>query len=172
MFARLAGLFAPLVIVALVLAGESCAAPADSSGGAARSAASDAIVAADLPPLPPGLATAARPAETVKLAYAFAARHPEVLSYVPCFCGCDRLGHTANHDCFVSRRDKNGRVTQWEDHAMDCEICIDIAIDSMRMYDAGATVAAIRNTIDARYGRSGGPQTPTPVPPAAPAGHD
>src|SRR5688500_10769367 len=59
------------------------------------------VIAADLPPLPAGVATAARPAAVVKLAYEFAARHPEVLNYVPCFCGCEADGHKGNHDCFV-----------------------------------------------------------------------
>ena len=48
----------------------------------------------------------------------FAAEHPEVLSYVPCYCGCERSGHRGNEDCFVTARDTNGDVTQWEPHGM------------------------------------------------------
>lgn len=36
-------------------------------------------------------------------AYVFAAQHPEVLRYMPCYCGCEhpRSAHTSNYDCFV-----------------------------------------------------------------------
>src|SRR5262249_27686488 len=40
-------------------------------------------------------------AQQINAAYRFAAEHPEVLSYVPCFCGCERGGHRGNEDCFV-----------------------------------------------------------------------
>ena len=65
---------------------------------------------ADLPPLPlPGYAPP-RPPEVVTAAYQFAAEHPEILSYVPCFCGCERSGHKGNEDCFVRTRGANGDV--------------------------------------------------------------
>jgi len=44
------------------------------------------------PPLP----DAGTPAKTIDQApamYAFAARHPEVMQYAPCYCGCERSGH-------------------------------------------------------------------------------
>jgi hypothetical protein len=72
----------------------------------------------NLPPLPFDPAPPARPAEVVRAAYVFAAEHPEVLSYVPCYCGCERSGHRDNEDCFVTARDANGDVTQWEPHGM------------------------------------------------------
>ena len=73
---------------------------------------------ANLPPLPFSPAPAARPADVVNAAYKFAAEHPEVLSYVPCYCGCERSGHRGNDDCFVNQRDANGDVTEWEPHGM------------------------------------------------------
>ncbi len=33
--------------------------------------------------------------------YRFAAEHPEVLSYMPCTCGCRDLGHTSNRACYI-----------------------------------------------------------------------
>ena len=51
--------------------------------------------------------------------YTFAAEHPEVLSYVPCYCGCERGGHRGNEDCFVTARDANGDVIEWEPHGVD-----------------------------------------------------
>ena len=59
-----------------------------------------------------------RPPEVIKAAYIFAAEHPEVLTYVPCFCGCERSGHKGNEDCFVKSRAANGDVSQWEPHGM------------------------------------------------------
>ncbi|MBW8862521.1 MAG: hypothetical protein JF601_09155 [Acidobacteria bacterium] len=70
-----------------------------------------------LPPLPYDPAPA-RPPDVVRAAYVFAAEHPEILGYVPCYCGCERSGHRGNDDCFISGRDVNGDVTQWEPHGM------------------------------------------------------
>jgi hypothetical protein len=71
--------------------------------------------AGPLPPLPQVPFPPARPPEVVQAVYAFAARHPEVLHHVPCFCGCERQGHRGNDDCFVASRDAEGRP-RWEMH--------------------------------------------------------
>ncbi len=72
----------------------------------------------NLPPLPFDPEPPARPMDTVRAAYKFAAEHPEVLSYVPCYCGCEHSGHRGNEDCFVTRRDDKGDVVEWEPHGM------------------------------------------------------
>ena len=69
------------------------------------------------PPLPYD-PVPARPPDVVRAAYMFAAEHPEVLGYVPCYCGCERSGHRGNDDCFVTRRNDKGDVTEWEPHGM------------------------------------------------------
>ena len=69
-----------------------------------------------MPPFPPSPMPPARPPDVVRAAYKFAAEHPEVLSYVPCYCGCERSGHRGNEDCFVTGRAENGDVTEWEPH--------------------------------------------------------
>ena len=71
----------------------------------------------ELPPIPAIDYPAPRPPEVIRAVYTFAARHPEVLHYVPCFCGCQQSGHSANDDCFVKSRDAKGRPT-WESHGM------------------------------------------------------
>ena len=48
--------------------------------------------------------------------YQFAAEHPEVLKFVPCYCGCESSGHPHNESCFVKRRDAAGNVTEWDTH--------------------------------------------------------
>jgi hypothetical protein len=69
-----------------------------------------------LPPLPtPGFAPA-RPADMTRQVYEFAARFPEVLKYVPCYCGCESSGHPHNESCFVQSRDAQGHVTAWDMH--------------------------------------------------------
>jgi hypothetical protein len=70
-----------------------------------------------LPPIPASALPPPRPPEVVQAVYTFAARHPEVLHYVPCFCGCQRSGHKDNDDCFIAARDEKGRPT-WEPHGM------------------------------------------------------
>ncbi len=41
-------------------------------------------------------------------AYQFAVEHPEVLDYMPCYCGCyEEDGHTSNTNCFVDHVEGN-----------------------------------------------------------------
>ncbi|HEX3702806.1 MAG TPA: PCYCGC motif-containing (lipo)protein [Vicinamibacterales bacterium] len=124
---------------------------------------------ANLPALQfPGYPTPRSP-EVVRAAYTFAAEHPEVLSYVPCFCGCERSGHRGNEDCFVRERAVNGDVIAWEDHGMECAVCLDVADRSRQLFAAGKSVAEIRATIEKEWAGRMPSHTPTP---AAPGGHD
>ena|SRR5687768_10557799 len=108
----------------------------------------------------------ARPMDVLKDAHVFTADHPEVASYVPCYCGCGNAGHRNNADCFVKGRDPDGRVTQWEPHGVSCAVCIDIAVDSMKMKNSGASVMAIRRKVQGDYRpRFPSSETPTPPPP-------
>lgn len=119
----------------------------------------------NLPPLQfPGYAPA-RPPDVVRAAYRFAAEHPEVLSYVPCFCGCERSGHRGNHDCFVRERAVNGDVIAWDDHGMECAVCIDVADRSRQLFAEGKSVADIRATIEREWAGRMPSHTPTPPPP-------
>ena len=107
-----------------------------------------------------------RPMEVLRDAHTFTADHPEVASYVPCYCGCGSAGHKNNADCFVKARDPQGRVTEWEPHGVSCAVCIDIAVDSMKMRNSGASVTAIRKKIQGDYRtRFPSSETPTPAPP-------
>jgi hypothetical protein len=98
----------------------------------------------------------------IRAAYEFAARNPDVMHYVPCFCGCERAGHKDNHDCFVGARDTNKRVISWEPHGAVCEVCVDVAIQTRQMHSSGATVSAIRDAIEKKYQSHKGGHTPTP----------
>lgn len=118
------------------------------------------------PPLPAMGFAPVRPMNIVRATYDFAAQHPEILSYVPCFCGCGADGHKANESCFVAKRDAKGNVLEWDTHGFGCTICVDVAREAMQMYSSGADVVAIRAAIEKKWtpGNAAG-KTPTPFPP-------
>jgi Protein of unknown function with PCYCGC motif len=149
-------------------------APADQTARAAQTTAPDAVPPAAkfgphkqavLPALPTQAYPPPRPMEVVRAAYLFAAEHPEVLSYVPCFCGCERGGHRGNHDCFVSARNDKGDVTAWEPHGLECTVCIDVATEARQMFTSGASLRDIRAAVEKKYAGFNGGHTPTPNPP-------
>jgi hypothetical protein len=119
-----------------------------------------------IPPLPEVSFTPSRPMPLVQQVYEFAARHPEVLQYVPCYCGCERAGHNGNHDCFVKSRTAAGRVTEWDTHGIGCAICLDVGRDAMTLFNSGNSVAQIRAAIEKKYGSYFPTSTPTPRPPS------
>ena len=43
--------------------------------------------------------------------YRFAVDRPDVLRYMPCFCGCARFGHRDNRHCYVKADHPDGTVT-------------------------------------------------------------
>jgi hypothetical protein len=121
---------------------------------------------AALPPIPFSGQTPPRPVSVVTAAYEFAAEHPEILSYVPCFCGCENAGHRGNHDCFVRSRAPNGDVVAWDEHGVECAVCIDVATRSRQMHASGASVRDIRAAIEKEFVPTSPVMTPTPKPPA------
>ena len=167
--------FKPLVVLALVaiMVAVGGFIYARSGRSAAQSSAQPAAVPEvaqrphpqkTLPPLPVQAYAPPRPPDVVRAAYVFAAEHPEVLSYVPCFCGCERGGHRGNEDCFVTARDANGDVTEWEPHGLDCTVCIDVATEARQMFTSGASVRDIRAAVEKKWAGFHGGHTPTPQP--------
>lgn len=92
-------------------------------------------------------------AVTVREAYQFAVANPDVLTQLPCYCGCGDMGHTSNYSCFVQSGE--GEDTVFDTHALGCGICVDIARDAMRMLQEGKSIPDIRVAIDADYARFG-----------------
>lgn len=137
--------------------------PPPATGTATGSSAARRGYDGALPPLPIVQYASARPAALTRAAYEFAARHPEVLKHVPCFCGCERNGHGNNEDCFVARRNPEGRP-EWSPHGIGCGICIDVAVTAMQMHASGSAVADIRRAIDLKYRDEYPTSTPTPHP--------
>jgi hypothetical protein len=122
---------------------------------------------ANYPPIPFQSYAPPRPPDVVTAAFQFAAEHPEVAAYVPCFCGCQQGGHRGNHDCFVRSRAANGDVIEWEEHGVECAVCIDVATRSRQLLASGASVTDIRAAIEREFVPSSSTMTPTPKPPAA-----
>lgn len=88
--------------------------------------------------------------QVVRQAYTFAVAHPDLMTQIPCYCGCGAIGHTSNYACYISDVDADGAVT-YDLHAVGCSICVDITRDAARMLDEGKSVAEIRAEIDASY---------------------
>ena len=150
--------------LALVLTVSFAAALVARQGGPATPATPAAL--APLPPLNTAGYALARPLAITRAAYEFAARHPEVSRYVPCYCGCEADGHRNNENCFIGARDANGNVTRWDTHGFGCAICVDVARESMQLYNSGADVASIRAAIERKWTPQHHTKTPTPpVPP-------
>ena len=145
---------------------------AQTPSGAARSTSTPAASATPAqtprfttPPLQnPGF-NPGRPIDQIRTLYQFAAQYPEILSYVPCYCGCESSGHTDNDTCFVKRRDQKGNVLEWEPHGWGCNVCIDVGLEAMRMYRSGADVPSIRAAIERKWTPTSHTKTPTPMPP-------
>jgi hypothetical protein len=162
-----------VIALAVGIAGFVYSRSASSTAGTSADASQAVPIADNLKPHPqanlpalnfPGYPMA-RSREVVTAAYKFAAEHPEVLSYVPCFCGCERQGHRGNEDCFVKARDVNGDVVEWEDHGMECAVCLDVATRAQQLYASGASVADIQSTIEKQFGARAITHTPTPPAP-------
>ena len=91
---------------------------------------------------------------TVRTAYQFAVANPDALKNVPCYCGCGAIGHKSNLACYIKEFGADGKPV-FDDHALSCGICVDIATDVMKMTGEGQAPAAIRQQIVATYSKFG-----------------
>lgn len=102
----------------------------------------------------------------VKDAYLYAATHPEVLQYIPCYCGCGAAthggGHSDNERCYVVERAANGWMIL-EPHGSQCGTCVGITLDTKALLARGMTLRGTRAEIDRKWA-SAGPGTPTKLP--------
>jgi hypothetical protein len=100
--------------------------------------------------------------DAVRDAYRFAAANPDVLSKIPCYCGCGQEGHQSNLNCYVKETKTDGSIV-FDDHALGCGICVDIARDVMLLMQEGKSLKEIRAYIDAQYAKFGQPTKTEPV---------
>ncbi|MBM7703124.1 PCYCGC motif-containing (lipo)protein [Metabacillus iocasae] len=101
--------------------------------------------------------------DDMKALYVAAAKHKEVLENIPCYCGCadEAIGHRSNYDCFVHETKENGAIV-WDDHGTKCQVCLDIAAQSILDFKDGKVMKEIRNDIDEQYKEGYAKPTPTP----------
>src|SRR5262245_8916624 len=161
--ALLLGSVGAMLIIGAVIAGAQGAAKTTPAQTAKPSTAARKVTA---PPLPVMGFAPVRPMETIRATYDFAAQHPEILKFVPCYCGCGSEGHSSNESCFIARRDARGNVLEWDTHGYGCTICVDVAREALQLYSSGADVNSIRAAIEKKW-TPGHPtsKTPTPFPP-------
>jgi len=141
------------VLVGVVAVATAC------ERGAARESAAPHVALAPEHMLHPMVQTAP---PVVQEAYRFAIANEEVLRYIPCYCGCGGMGHTSIRSCYVKEDRPDGSVT-FDDHALGCGICVDIARDAMRMMREGRDLRQIQEAVRRDYGRYGRPTTIVPL---------
>ena len=90
----------------------------------------------------------------VKQAYQFAAANPALIQNIPCYCGCVKVGHKSNYDCYVKDAGASGNVT-YDLHAVGCSICVDITQDVRRLLRDGKGAGEIRTYIEGAYSKYG-----------------
>ncbi|MCL4303812.1 MAG: hypothetical protein KJ077_49470 [Anaerolineae bacterium] len=108
----------------------------------------------------PGYAQEAEP--RVRDAYRFAVANPDVMTKIPCYCGCGTMGHENALDCFVKDVQPNNGSIEFDNHAAGCGICVDITQDVMRLMRQDQPLKAIRAYVDAEYSQFAAP-TNTPA---------
>ena len=91
---------------------------------------------------------------SVQQAYQFAVANADLMKHIACYCGCGKIGHKSNYDCYVSGVDSAGKVT-FDQHALTCSICVDITQDVMRLLRQGKSMADISSTVDTTYAKYG-----------------
>jgi hypothetical protein len=133
----------------LTLAGAGCAGTNGQTVSYDLSMASMADMPADVQAAP----------VSVQDAYRFAAANPEVLTQIPCYCGCGAMGHTSNNACYVSGKNDDGSLS-FDSHALGCSICVDITQDTMRLLNNGKGIAEIRSYVDQTYSQYGSSNMP------------
>jgi hypothetical protein len=90
----------------------------------------------------------------VRTAYQFAVANPDALKNVPCYCGCGAIGHKSNLACYIKAFGADEKPV-FDDHAMGCSICVDIATDVMKMTGERKSPAEIRQQIVSNYSQFG-----------------
>jgi hypothetical protein len=99
----------PLAVGLIILLGGGYMLLAGSKGKQARD-----IVLAPLSQMPTFVQTAPR---SVQEAYRFAVANPNLLEQMPCYCGCGKVRHDDNIDCYVKTFNQDGSVARFDNHA-------------------------------------------------------
>jgi hypothetical protein len=120
-------------------------------GGSSKASTSRNLKMASIDEMPAEVKAAA---QVVRESYQFAAANPDVMTHIPCYCGCGAMGHTSNYACYVSGQGPDGKL-EYDTHALGCSICVDITQDTMRLFGEGKSVEEIRAYVDSTYSKYG-----------------
>ncbi|MBI4522707.1 MAG: hypothetical protein HY695_02715 [Deltaproteobacteria bacterium] len=75
-------------------------------------------------------------------AYQIAQDMPDLLDQLYCYCECDKhSGHRSLLSCYT------------DNHAANCDVCVNEALDASRMVKQGYGMKEIRREIDRKYSR-------------------
>lgn len=87
-----------------------------------------------------------------QMGYAAAKGCPQVIAHIFCYCGCDITdNHKSLLDCFTGL------------HGVDCHICQEEALQALRQYRNGDSLAVIQQSIDEGYSSKYPFKDPTPA---------
>jgi hypothetical protein len=79
----------------------------------------------------------------IETAYQVAQDIPDVLDHLYCYCQCDKhAGHKSLLSCYT------------DNHAANCDVCVNEAMDAAKMMKQGYEVKEIRRQIDRKYSRT------------------
>lgn len=169
-----------LAVLVLALSGGLVAACGGGSNATAMPTMDTSVAAATSSPVAASHAPGADPAaietawsarpdyvrqagDRVQEAYHYALERPDVIQWMPCYCGCASMDHRSNFDCFLRARMSAGAVA-FEEHASYCDVCVQIALLAKQRSGEGRSLAEIRAEVDATFSGNGVPGTPTDLP--------
>jgi hypothetical protein len=102
--------------------------------------------------------------DQIRLVYEASGKATEILKWMPCYCGCgESAGHKSNMNCFIKEVNPDGSVV-WDDHGTRCGVCLQIAVQSIKMKQEGKSLKEIRTYIDKTYEKGYANPTDTPMP--------
>ncbi|MBM7692542.1 hypothetical protein JOC77_001972 [Peribacillus deserti] len=102
--------------------------------------------------------------EHIRKIYLNAAKHKNILKFIPCYCGCgESAGHMDTYQCFVYENHADGSIV-WDNHAAMCGICLDTASTAILQSKEGKSLTEVRKIIEDRYKKGFKKPTPTPMP--------
>jgi hypothetical protein len=102
--------------------------------------------------------------EEMRLVYQVAGTATDIIKWMSCYCGCgESAGHGSNLNCFIDEVREDGSVV-WDDHGTRCQVCLEIAVLSVKMTQDGKSLKEVREFIDENYKEGYAEPTDTPIP--------
>lgn len=102
--------------------------------------------------------------EEIRMVYGIAGQAADILEWMPCYCGCgESAGHKSNMNCFIKDINADGSIL-WDDHGTRCGVCLQIAVESVKLKQDGKSLKEIRTFIDEKYKKGYAKPTDTKMP--------